>query len=63
MRWAEELSRFDFTIRYRPGREGTLPDVLSRRTQDMPVDADDRYVHREAVLLRPETMKGFSVGL
>ena len=59
MRWAEELSRFNFTIRYRPAREGTMPDVLSRRDQDMPVGADDRYAHREAVLLRPEMIKGF----
>ena len=62
MRWAEELSRFNFTIRYRPGREGTLPDVLSRREQDMPVEADARYTHREAQLLSPAIMKGFPVG-
>ena len=62
MRWADELSRFDFTIRYRPGREGTMPDVLSRRDQDMPVEADDRYKHREAVLLQPEMMTGFGIG-
>ena len=62
MRWAEELSRFNFTIRYRPGREGTIPEVLSRRDQDMPVGAHDRYAHREAVLLRPEIMKDFTAG-
>ena len=62
MRWAEELSRFNFTIRYRPGREGTLPDVFSRREQDMPVEADARYTHREAQLLSPAIMKGFPVG-
>ena len=62
MRWAEELSRFNFTIRYRPGREGTMPDVLSRRDQDMPTEHDSRYYHREAVLLHPEMLKGFGVG-
>ena len=62
MRWAEELSRFNFTIRYRPGREGTMADVLSRRDQDMPFGAHDRYAHREAVLLRPEIMKDFTAG-
>lgn len=62
IRWAEELSRFNFTIRYRPGREGTMPDVLSRREQDMPSETDVRYTHRETVLLRPEIMKGFTIG-
>ncbi|KAL1952626.1 hypothetical protein VTO42DRAFT_4596 [Malbranchea cinnamomea] len=50
----EFLSQFNFRIKYRPGREGTLPDVLSRREQDMPQDADDQFVHREACLLKPE---------
>jgi enoyl-CoA hydratase/carnithine racemase len=29
-RWAEFLSRFDFQIQYRPGKENTLADALSR---------------------------------
>ncbi|MBW0468926.1 hypothetical protein O181_008641 [Austropuccinia psidii MF-1] len=29
-RWAEFLSKFNFTITYRPGRLATLPDALSR---------------------------------
>ena len=28
----------------------------------MPVDADARYTHREAILLRPEVMRGFAIG-
>ena len=60
MRWAEELSRFNFTIRYRPGREGIVPDIFSRRAQDMPAEADHRYTHRETVLLWPDRMKGFA---
>ncbi|KAL1952468.1 hypothetical protein VTO42DRAFT_5289 [Malbranchea cinnamomea] len=54
IRWQEFLSQFNFRIKYRPGHEGTLPDVLSRREQDMPQDANDRFVHREACLLKPE---------
>ena len=38
-----------------------MPDVLSRRDQDLPTDADARYTHRETVLLQPEIMKGFPV--
>jgi hypothetical protein len=30
-RWAEFLSRFYFVIRYRPGKENTLADALTRR--------------------------------
>jgi RNase H-like domain found in reverse transcriptase/Reverse transcriptase (RNA-dependent DNA polymerase)/Integrase zinc binding domain/Chromo (CHRromatin Organisation MOdifier) domain/Integrase core domain len=30
-RWAEQLSRFDFTITYRPGKRQGKPDALSRR--------------------------------
>src|SRR5277367_4541788 len=30
-RWAEKLSRFDFIIVFRPGKEGGKPDALSRR--------------------------------
>lgn len=59
MRWWEELSGFNFTIQYRPGKEGTQPDVLSRREQDMPLGADARFTHREAQLLQPEKLLGF----
>ena len=30
-RWAEKLSKFDFKIVFRPGKEGGKPDALSRR--------------------------------
>jgi len=30
-RWAEKLSKFDFVIVFRPGRDGGKPDALSRR--------------------------------
>ena len=31
VRWAEKLSRFDFVIIFRPGKQGGKPDALSRR--------------------------------
>ncbi|KJZ69930.1 hypothetical protein HIM_10686 [Hirsutella minnesotensis 3608] len=40
-RWAETLSRYNFTIRHRPGKEAVVPDALSRREQDMPHSAED----------------------
>lgn len=34
-RWAEELSRFRFHLKFRPGRLAPRPDALSRREQDV----------------------------
>ena len=31
-RWAEKLSKFNFTIVFRPGRDGGKPDALSRQS-------------------------------
>jgi hypothetical protein len=33
VRWAEILARYNFTLKYRPGKEATVPDALSRREQ------------------------------
>ena len=49
-RWAQFLSRFYFFIRYRPGRQNTLADALSRPHQTEDVHFKD---HRLDVLLRP----------
>lgn len=62
IRWQEYLSQFNFHIEYRPGKEGTLPDVLSHQEQDMQTGSDDRFTHREARLLDPEMLVGFPIG-
>jgi RNase H-like domain found in reverse transcriptase/Reverse transcriptase (RNA-dependent DNA polymerase)/Integrase zinc binding domain/Chromo (CHRromatin Organisation MOdifier) domain/gag-polyprotein putative aspartyl protease len=36
-RWAEKLSRFDFTIIFRPGKHQGKPDALSRRPDYLPL--------------------------
>lgn len=60
MRWAELLRRYSFTIHYRPGKEGTQPDVLSRREQDMPKDQEDeRFTYWDTILLKPNRVRGF----
>jgi RNase H-like domain found in reverse transcriptase/Reverse transcriptase (RNA-dependent DNA polymerase)/Integrase zinc binding domain/Integrase core domain/Chromo (CHRromatin Organisation MOdifier) domain/Aspartyl protease len=54
-RWAEYLSRFDFKIMYRPGKQGQKPDALTRRSQDLPANSsDERIANRLRVLLPPE---------
>lgn len=59
-RWAEILSRYNFTLHYRPGKQAVVPDALSRREQDMPADAyDERLQGRRMCLLQPvKGMKG-----
>ena len=52
-RWAEFLSEFNFKITYRPSKDGQKPDILTRRTQDMPADfRDDRAKHQLQRLLQ-----------
>ncbi|KAJ6436948.1 retrovirus polyprotein [Purpureocillium lavendulum] len=53
-RWAETLSRYNFTIVHRPGKDATVPDALSRREQDMPHSAEDERLRgRRLQLLQP----------
>ncbi|KJZ71397.1 hypothetical protein HIM_09185 [Hirsutella minnesotensis 3608] len=58
-RWAETISRYNFTTKHRPGKEAVVPDVLSRREQDMPHSAeDDRLQGRRVQLLQRSTLGG-----
>lgn len=50
-RWAELLARYHFEIKYRPGRENTLADILSRRGQEVAVSKEERDQERHQVLL------------
>jgi hypothetical protein len=44
-RWSDFLSRFNFKIPYRPGKQGAKPDALTRRSEDMPQEGDERLLH------------------
>ena len=44
-RWSEFLSRFNFKIVYRPGKQGAKPDALTRRSEDLPKEGDERLQH------------------
>jgi hypothetical protein len=52
-RWSEYLSRFNFSITYRPGKNGEKPDALTRRSQDVSAQDEARQA-RNQTLLRPE---------
>ncbi len=62
MRWSLILSRYNFVIVHIPGKENERADALSRRDQDLPVNADDqRLMDRNIQLLRPEMLAKCSV--
>lgn len=44
-RWSEFLSRFNFKIVYRLGKQGVKPDSLTRRLEDLPEEGDKRLLH------------------
>lgn len=54
-RWAEFLSKFNFKINSKPGKEGEKPDVLARHSQDMPKRFDDTHQqHQFQTLLKAD---------
>jgi transposase InsO family protein len=55
-RWSEFLSRFNFKIQYRPGREGGKPDALTRRSEDLPKEGDERLQHQSQTVLKAKNL-------
>lgn len=55
-RWSEFLSRFNFKIHYRPGRQGAKPDALTRRSEDLPKEGDERLSHQSQTVLKKENL-------
>jgi hypothetical protein len=53
-RWSEFLSRFNFKITYRPGKQGEKPDALTRRSEDLPKEGDERLEHQSRIILKKE---------
>lgn len=58
-RWYEFLSRFDLRTIYRPGNFGVKPDALTRRSQDLPNEGDERLQHQSQSVIRRESLEGF----
>lgn len=55
-RWSEFFSEFQFKIHYRPGKQGTKPDSLTRRPGDRPKAEDERSLYQHQTLLKPENL-------
>lgn len=54
-RWAEFLAEFNFRIKYRPGKQSTKPDALTRRPGNLPEsETNSRTQHQMQILLPPE---------
>jgi hypothetical protein len=58
-RWSEFLSRFNFKIIYRPGKQGAKPDALTRRSEDLPKEGDERLLHQSQVVLKKANLDDF----
>jgi RNase H-like domain found in reverse transcriptase/Integrase zinc binding domain/Chromo (CHRromatin Organisation MOdifier) domain len=52
-RWMEFLSKFDLQLRYRPGRQSSVPDLLSRRVDHQ---LEKEAKPEEARVLIPDSM-------
>lgn len=55
-RWSEFLSRFNYRITYRPGKQGGKPDALTRRSGDLPKEGDERLLHQSQTVLKKENV-------
>jgi hypothetical protein len=55
-RWSEFLSRFNFVITYRPGKAGTRPDALTRRSGDLSKEGDERLLHQSQTILKSQNL-------
>jgi len=58
-RWSEFHSRFNFKIQYRPGKQGEKPDALTRRSEDLPKEGDERRRHQSQVVLKEQNLEQF----
>ena len=55
--WNMSLSRFDFVITYRPGKQQGLSDALSRRSYLAPKAGEAAFDQQCTTLLKPEQFK------
>ena len=54
--WSEFFSRFNFVIQYQPGKLGAKPDILTRRSGDLPNERDGRLQQMVKTVLKPHNL-------
>jgi hypothetical protein len=52
-RWGEQLTNYDFTITYRPGKLAGKPDILSRESGDSPWEGEIKHRQNKGRILLP----------
>jgi RNase H-like domain found in reverse transcriptase/Reverse transcriptase (RNA-dependent DNA polymerase)/Integrase zinc binding domain/Chromo (CHRromatin Organisation MOdifier) domain len=57
VRWADFLSNFDITFKYRPGKDNVAADALSRKTADLPTVKARELEERTMALIPPERIE------
>ena len=55
IQWSQELTRYDYRIKYRQGKEAVLPDTLSRRDQNILYGIGNNRLQTRFKRLIPET--------
>ena len=55
IQWSQELTRYNYQIKYRQGKKAVLPNTLSRRDQDMPRETNNDRLQAQFRQLIPET--------
>ena len=60
MRWSQELTRYDYRIKYYQGKKAVLLNTLSRRDQDIPRKIDDNHLQARFKQLILETYTYYS---
>jgi hypothetical protein len=56
-RWSEFLLRFNFKIIYQLGKQGEKPNALTRRSEDLPKEGDERLEHQSRTMLKRENFE------
>ena len=55
-RWSEYLSRFNFIIRFWPGKLSAKPDALTRRSGDLSKEEDERIKQMQQTVLKAHNL-------
>ncbi|KAG0154445.1 hypothetical protein PDIDSM_13 [Penicillium digitatum] len=57
--WRPELEGTPSPVKitYRPGKQGAKPDALTRRSEDIPKEGDERLAHQSQTVLKKENLQ------